>query len=149
MRQLMELRFGSVNHIEMATGKPLQWLRKILPEDYVALNKLVEEMNNWTPEKFAALVGKDKDQKPITLARCIALLAAAGHGPTAWLDYTPAQIGLHVHDALAERVREDGIRAAIAAQGIVAAISAAFAPDGSGFKVLREFVAMMTKEQPK
>ena len=93
MRELFAVQIGVGDLVNLATGQPLKWLKRMTPLDRERLAQLIQEMNNFKElEALSAKDGAAKNGGEITIQHVIGKLQAGGHNPQTILDLTPRQV---------------------------------------------------------
>lgn len=144
VRQLLSLRNNPQSALELATGKSAPWLQRVPADDIAMLIRIMDSLNAFDPVKLAESAGRDKEGKPYSMGRLAAIMIAAGHDEDALWDYPPKKFLFYAREAIEIEKRREAMRAVLAADGVTAAIAAAFSKEGA--QVLREFRDVLLRE---
>lgn len=135
IRELMAIRSGILDGATAALRRPPHWIARVKkknPEAFLALLKVIDEINGWDPKEIAKQIEKkDKEYTPDDFYMLSVELIAAGHSPTGIWDYSPEQFAWHVGNVRRMKDGETALVSASAADAVRMAIISAFTKEGA------------------
>ncbi len=144
IRELLSRPGDPRSGLEIATGKSTRWLRRVHADDIATLTRIADKLNEFSPEKITKHTGTNKAGKPFSIGQLAALMVLSGHDENRIWDYPVKKFMHYAKEAVEIENRREAVRAVLAADGVAAAIAAAFSKEGA--QVLREFRDALLKE---